>query len=155
MAPPKFLEITVIFCFERRFSKQNSVIRLKSNILPPPNSWAGYATVPYCLPSCVWRWSPNVGRHFLKSNTIGRCFCPDFQECCPDFQGFFPDFKGFFSDFQQIKPFRGALATPAPSPPTLLVLVFDDSSNRWGRSNLGIFAERCQMFRQNTLLACQ
>jgi len=32
MAPQKFLE-NVILCFERRFSKQNSVIRLKSNIL--------------------------------------------------------------------------------------------------------------------------
>jgi len=31
-------------CFERRFSKQNSVIRLKSNILAPQNFWAGYAT---------------------------------------------------------------------------------------------------------------
>jgi len=30
---PKFLENTVILCFERRFSKQNSVIRLKLNIL--------------------------------------------------------------------------------------------------------------------------
>jgi len=27
--PPKFLENIVILCFERRFSKQNSVIRLK------------------------------------------------------------------------------------------------------------------------------
>jgi len=35
--PPKFLENIVILCFERRFSKQNSVIRLKSNILPPQN----------------------------------------------------------------------------------------------------------------------
>jgi len=36
MAPSKFLKnIVVILCFERRFSKQNSVIRLKSNILPP------------------------------------------------------------------------------------------------------------------------
>ena len=34
----------VILCFERRFSKQNSVIRLKSNILAPQNFWAGYAT---------------------------------------------------------------------------------------------------------------
>jgi len=47
---PKFLENIVILCFESRFSKQNSVIRLKSNILPPPNigshpnSWSGYAT---------------------------------------------------------------------------------------------------------------
>jgi len=34
-APPKFLENTVLLCIERRFSNQNSVIRLKSNILPP------------------------------------------------------------------------------------------------------------------------
>jgi len=32
-------------CFERRFCKQNSVIRLKSNILAPLKFWAGYATV--------------------------------------------------------------------------------------------------------------
>ena len=43
--PPKFLENIVIFCFEKRFSKQNSVIRLKSNISPPSQSfWADYAT---------------------------------------------------------------------------------------------------------------
>jgi len=35
-APPTFLENIVILCIERRFSKQNSVIRLKSNILTPP-----------------------------------------------------------------------------------------------------------------------
>jgi len=34
--PPKCLENIVILCFERRFSKQNSVIRLKTNIFPPP-----------------------------------------------------------------------------------------------------------------------
>jgi len=33
--PPTFLEHIVILCFERRFSKQNSVIRLKSDILAP------------------------------------------------------------------------------------------------------------------------
>jgi len=37
----------VILCFERRFSKQNSVIRLKSNILATPKFWAGYASVCY------------------------------------------------------------------------------------------------------------
>jgi len=42
--PPKFLETIAILCFERRCSKQNSVIRLKSSILAPPNFWAGYAT---------------------------------------------------------------------------------------------------------------
>jgi len=43
MFPPKFLENKVILCFERRFFKQNSVIRLKSNILPPPPNF-GLAT---------------------------------------------------------------------------------------------------------------
>jgi len=41
MVPPNFWKI-VILCFERRFSKENSVICLKSNILPPPIS--GLAT---------------------------------------------------------------------------------------------------------------
>jgi len=40
--PPKFLENIVILCFERRFSKQNSVIRLELKILPPQIS--GLAT---------------------------------------------------------------------------------------------------------------
>ena len=40
----------VILCFERRFSKQNRVVRLNSKqfppqfFWPPPNFWAGYAT---------------------------------------------------------------------------------------------------------------
>jgi len=46
--PPKFLENIVILCLDRRFSKQNGVISLKSNILvpqnPPQNFWAGYTT---------------------------------------------------------------------------------------------------------------
>ena len=33
MPPPKFVENIVILCFERRFSKDNNVIRLKLNIL--------------------------------------------------------------------------------------------------------------------------
>jgi len=44
MTSHKFLENIDILCFERCFSKQNSVIRLKSNILPPPQFWPGYAT---------------------------------------------------------------------------------------------------------------
>jgi len=42
--PPKFLKIIVILFFQSRFSRQNNVICLKSNILPPSNFWAGYAT---------------------------------------------------------------------------------------------------------------
>jgi len=34
IAPPKFLGDIVNLCFETRFSNQNSVIRLKSNISP-------------------------------------------------------------------------------------------------------------------------
>ena len=37
---PKFLENIEIVCFERRFSKQNSVIRLKLNILAPSKFFA-------------------------------------------------------------------------------------------------------------------
>ena len=48
--PSKFLENIVILCFQRRFFKQNIVIRLKSNILSPPNLWAVYATgSTYCV----------------------------------------------------------------------------------------------------------
>jgi len=53
-SPKKILENIIILCFERRFSKQNSVIRLKPNILPtqnflPPQKifWAGYVTGNY------------------------------------------------------------------------------------------------------------
>jgi len=38
--PPKFSENIVMLCFERCFSKQNSVIRLKASILPPPKFFA-------------------------------------------------------------------------------------------------------------------
>jgi len=40
---PKFLENIVILCFESRFSEQNSVIRLKSNIFAHPQI-SGLAT---------------------------------------------------------------------------------------------------------------
>jgi len=48
MASSKFLENIVILCFERRFSKQNSVIRMKSYTLASPKFWAGYATASEC-----------------------------------------------------------------------------------------------------------
>jgi len=48
----KFLENIVILCFERRFSKQNVVIRLQSNILASPKIFApqifGLATSLLC-----------------------------------------------------------------------------------------------------------
>jgi len=37
MIPKKFKKYIVILCFEKRFSKQNSVIRLKSNIMGSRN----------------------------------------------------------------------------------------------------------------------
>jgi len=51
----------------------------------------------------------NFGRHFLKSNNVGRHFYPDFQRFCPD--------------FQQIKTFWGAHANPVPLPPTPLLVI--------------------------------
>jgi len=45
MPPKKCLENIAILCFERRFAKQNSVIRLKSKLLAPPNFCADYAIV--------------------------------------------------------------------------------------------------------------
>jgi len=42
--PPQILENIVILCFEKHFSNQNSVVRLKLSILAPPKFWAGYAT---------------------------------------------------------------------------------------------------------------
>jgi len=41
--PAKFLENIVFLCFERRVSEQISIIRLKSNNLPP-HFWTSYAT---------------------------------------------------------------------------------------------------------------
>jgi len=43
---PTFLENIVILCFKRRFSKQNSFIRLKSNIVDP---------LKFLTPQCL-RW---------------------------------------------------------------------------------------------------
>jgi len=54
-------------------------------------------------------FSTNFGCDFLKSNNAGRHLYPDFQ--------------GFCSDFQQINTFGGALAPPAPPPPTPLLFI--------------------------------
>jgi len=59
--PPTFLENIVILCFERRFSKQNSVIRLKSYIFPPnffapsPNFWAPLVLALSFFQDASWR----------------------------------------------------------------------------------------------------
>jgi len=47
IAPPKFLGDIVNLCFETRFSNQNSVIRLKSNI-SPKKKISGLATPLVC-----------------------------------------------------------------------------------------------------------
>jgi len=62
MALPKFLKNIVILCFENRFSKQNSVNRLKSNILPP--KIFGLAT-PLMLLHLWWRFLVFRGNDFL------------------------------------------------------------------------------------------
>jgi len=55
--PPKFLENIVILCFESRFSKQNSVIRLKSNIFPPEISRLATRLSQTCRASNQSVWS--------------------------------------------------------------------------------------------------
>jgi len=50
MNPTRFVAYLLVLCFERRYLKQNTVARLKSSILPPPNVWADYATgVWHCI----------------------------------------------------------------------------------------------------------
>jgi len=46
VALTKSLEYQVNLCFEREYLKQNTVARLKSNILTHPKFWAGFATAP-------------------------------------------------------------------------------------------------------------
>ena len=48
---PNFLACHVVLCFERWCPKQSTVVRLKSNYLPSPKFWAGYATTQYSLKS--------------------------------------------------------------------------------------------------------
>jgi len=50
MSPKKFLGTYSHLCFERRYHKQNSVIRLKSNILSPTNfPPQTFGCLRYCL----------------------------------------------------------------------------------------------------------
>ena len=74
MAFPKFSEHIAIFCFVRRYPKQNSVIRLILNIPPPdffapPNVWAGYASdcKPFHLTYTVSESQKEQRRHLLQS----------------------------------------------------------------------------------------
>jgi len=65
--PPKFLKRTVIFCFERRYSKQNSVICLQSNIVATTNFFGpsqifGLATL---LVWCQATWFGRSVKTFL------------------------------------------------------------------------------------------
>jgi len=60
--PPKFLENIVILSFERRFSKQNRAIRLKSTILAPPKflGWLRYRPVSFTTAVVVNLWVINL-----------------------------------------------------------------------------------------------
>ena len=101
--PPKFLENIVILCFEKRFSKQNSVIHLKSSILAPPkffpkNFWAGYATAPKQSFSLTTR--PPAGVLLLRFSLLPRILviqllCFSYLISCT--------FRGFFSILLETK----------------------------------------------------
>jgi len=61
--PPKFLENIIILCFERHFSKQNSVIRLKSRILTSPKFFG---------PSQIFGLATPLVYHTENSNHLGQ-----------------------------------------------------------------------------------
>jgi len=61
---PKFYEYLVNMCFERRFTKQNTVGSLISKIFPQKNFWAGYATVAQSQEMSHF----NTNHPFLKNN---------------------------------------------------------------------------------------
>jgi len=66
-APPKLLENIVILCFERRFSKQNSVIHAKSNIWPQKN----FSAPPKFLGLlCHWAVSPWPNKKFFRGSQV-------------------------------------------------------------------------------------
>jgi len=73
MPPPKFVENIVILCFERRFSKQNSVIHLKLNI------W-------YTMPNTDSIHCQKLFIHFLFLGSEGRAMAqwspPPFASVC-------------------------------------------------------------------------
>jgi len=69
-------------------------------------------------------FSANFGRHFSKSNTVGRHFVSRFSEILPryfeilfGFSGILPKFSGIVPGFQQFKTFGGVFAPHAPPPP--------------------------------------
>jgi len=83
--PPQIFAKMVILCFERRFSKQTSVIRIKSYTLPPSNFWAGYATAPRLnvpayrdpVKRCNFRKADWKRFCFLTTKSVKRLPSPD------------------------------------------------------------------------------
>jgi len=81
---PQIFKAYSHLCFERRYHKQNSVIRLKSNILAPPNFWAGLryylqGLVAKLASECFYWWSLSCNNNmatnlqmFTSSYDIGR-----------------------------------------------------------------------------------
>jgi len=76
---------TVILCFGRRFSKQNSVVRLKSNI-SAPSKFLGWLLHWLCQQTSPKRWFGNMSMtsncdvtssaHQIQMNTICHCVNP-------------------------------------------------------------------------------
>jgi len=54
MALTNSLECQVILCFKREYLKQNTVARLKSNILTHPKFWASLATAHVFKLFLIW-----------------------------------------------------------------------------------------------------
>jgi len=69
------VEYIVILCFERRFSEQNSVIRLKSNIFPPTNFWLATPLTRACYICCNY-----TTKSFLRFRNL-LMVCPQRVVC--------------------------------------------------------------------------
>ena len=66
---PKFVENIVILCFEIRFSKQNTIIRLKSNILAPAKFW-GWLRHWTARPDGYGRWDSRIAAQHLPQGLV-------------------------------------------------------------------------------------
>jgi len=69
-----------MLCFQRRFFKENSVIRLKSNILAPPQIF-GLATP---LPPQKSSWHNDWAPLFLQTGPVKSLCCTSVFECKPN-----------------------------------------------------------------------
>jgi len=119
-ALPKFLENVVILCFERCFSKQNSVIRLKSSTFPPKFLvWLRHCLKVGLVSSFHKTCIPKLDRQCVSSVYFLRVIQASL------FQGVLRDLNGL-SSFQRSNKMQSKLALWPPRYSEKLVAVFQN-----------------------------